>query len=209
MPRISLERPAGRCPARVQHRRGHRLARERLPDDAIVTNGAGNYAAWVHRFFRTAASAPSSRRPRARWATALPAAVAAKLCHPDRTVVAFAGDGCFLMNGQEFATAVQYGCRSSSSWSTTACTAPSACTRSASIRAAFRHRAQEPRLRRLARAYGGHGETVETTARFAPALRARARSRQARDPDCLFDPEAITPTTTLSEIRKKASARAG
>ena len=111
--------------------------RERLPDDAIVTNGAGNYTGWVHRFFRfrrfNTQLAPTSGS----MGYGLPAAIAAKLRYPERMVVAFAGDGCFQMTGQEFATAVQYerGGRSSSS-STTASTARSACIRSATIPAA-------------------------------------------------------------------------
>src|SRR5690606_15726973 len=79
-----------------------------LPDDAIVCNGAGNYATWVHRFhhFRRFGSqlAPTSGS----MGYGVPAAVAAKRVLPDRSVIAFAGDGCFLMHGQEFATAVQY-----------------------------------------------------------------------------------------------------
>lgn len=81
---------------------------EALAPDAIITNGAGNYAAWLHRFFR-------HRRPKTQLAPTsgamgygVPAAIAAKLAFPSREVIAFAGDGCFLMTGQELATAVQY-----------------------------------------------------------------------------------------------------
>ncbi|HEX6957364.1 MAG TPA: thiamine pyrophosphate-binding protein, partial [Ferrovibrio sp.] len=80
-----------------------------LPADAVLTNGAGNYATWLHRFHRyrrhTGQLAPTSGS----MGYGVPAAVAAKLVNPQRTVVAFAGDGCFLMTGQEFATALQYG----------------------------------------------------------------------------------------------------
>jgi acetolactate synthase-1/2/3 large subunit len=83
--------------------------RERLPDDAIITSGAGNYTVWVHRFFRhrryNTQLAPTSGS----MGYGLPAAVAAKLKFPERIVVCFAGDGCFQMTGQEFSTAVQYG----------------------------------------------------------------------------------------------------
>ncbi len=80
---------------------------DHLDEDAIVANGAGNYTVWVHRYFRY-------RRPRTELAPisgamgyGVPAAIAAKLRHPDRQVVAFAGDGCFLMYPQEIGTAVQ------------------------------------------------------------------------------------------------------
>ena len=80
-----------------------------LPDDAILTNGAGNYATWVHRFHRFRRFGTQAAPTSGSMGYGTPAAVAAKALYPDRIVVAFAGDGCFLMNGQEFATAVQYG----------------------------------------------------------------------------------------------------
>ena len=79
-----------------------------LPDDAILTNGAGNYATWVHRFHRFRRFATQAAPTSGSMGYGTPAAVAAKALFPDRDVIAFAGDGCFLMNGQEFATAVQY-----------------------------------------------------------------------------------------------------
>ena len=82
--------------------------RDKLPADAVISNGAGNFSIWVHRFTAIAATARSSRRPPARWAMACRRRSAMKRLAPERTVVAFAGDGDFLMNGQEFATAVQY-----------------------------------------------------------------------------------------------------
>ena len=82
---------------------------ERLPEDAVLTNGAGNYATWVHRVFRYG----GKRRQLAPYSGSMgygvPSAVAAKLVHPERVVVSWNGDGCYLMNGQELATAVQYG----------------------------------------------------------------------------------------------------
>ena len=80
-----------------------------MPEDAILTNGAGNYAGWLHRFYLhkrfNTQIAPTSGA----MGYGVPAAVGAKALHPDRVVVACAGDGCFLMNGQELATAAQYG----------------------------------------------------------------------------------------------------
>ena len=79
-----------------------------LPEDAILTNGAGNYATWMHRFHRFRRFATQAAPTSGSMGYGTPAAVAAKLIFPEREVIAFAGDGCFLMNGQEFATAVQY-----------------------------------------------------------------------------------------------------
>jgi acetolactate synthase-1/2/3 large subunit len=83
--------------------------RERLPQDAIVTNGAGNYSIFLHRFQRFTQYRTQVAPVNGTMGYGVPAAIAAKLAFPDRLVVAFAGDGCFLMNGQELATAMQYG----------------------------------------------------------------------------------------------------
>ena len=80
----------------------------RLPEDAIVTNGAGNYAAFLHRFFQYKGFKTQLAPTSGAMGYGVPAAVAAKIAEPSRMVVSLAGDGCFLMNGQEFATAVQY-----------------------------------------------------------------------------------------------------
>ena len=83
--------------------------REYLPPNAILCNGAGNYAAWIHRFFRFRRFGSHVAPTSGSMGYGVPAAVAMKRLHPDRPVVCLAGDGDFLMNGQEFATAVQYG----------------------------------------------------------------------------------------------------
>ncbi len=174
-----------------------------LPDDAILTNGAGNYATWVHRFHRSRRFGTQAAPTSGSMGYGTPAAVAAKDLFPDRLVVAFAGDGCFLMNGQEFATAVQYGLPivvivvNNGTYGT--------------IRM---HQEREypgrvvatdlknPDFAALARAYGGHGETVEKTADFAPAFeRARASGKPAIV-EVRLDPEAITPARTLTQIRE-------
>ncbi|WFP73305.1 thiamine pyrophosphate-binding protein [Mesorhizobium sp. WSM4906] len=176
-----------------------------LPEDAILTNGAGNYATWVHRFHRFRRFATQAAPTSGSMGYGTPAAVAAKALFPDRTVVAFAGDGCFLMNGQEFATAVQYGLPiiivvvNNGIYGT--------------IRM---HQEREypnrvvatdlknPDFAALARAYGGHGETVEKTGDFAAAFeRARASGKPAIV-EIRLDPEAITPTRTLTQIRDKS-----
>jgi acetolactate synthase-1/2/3 large subunit len=175
-----------------------------LPDDAIITNGAGNYAVWSHRFHRFRRFGTQAAPTSGSMGYGTPAAVAAKHLFPDREVVAFAGDGCFLMNGQEFATAVQYDLPiivivvNNGTYGT--------------IRM---HQEREypgrvsgtdlknPDFAALARAYGGHGETVEKTAQFAPAFeRARASGKPAII-EVKLDPEAITPTRTLTQIRER------
>ena len=82
---------------------------EGLPADAIVTNGAGNFAAWLHRFYRHRACRTQLAPTSGAMGYGYPAALAAKSIHPDRDVVCIAGDGDYLMTGQEIATAVQYG----------------------------------------------------------------------------------------------------
>jgi len=175
-----------------------------LPDDAILTNGAGNYATWIHRFHRFRRFATQGAPTSGSMGYGTPAAVAAKALFPEREVVAFAGDGCFLMNGQEFATAVQYGLPIV------------VIVVNNGIYGTIRmHQEREypgrpvatdlvnPDFAALARAYGGHGETVEKTEDFAPAFeRARAAGRPAIV-EVRLDPEAITPTRTLTDIREK------
>jgi acetolactate synthase I/II/III large subunit len=175
-----------------------------LPDDAILTNGAGNYATWIHRFHRFRRFATQGAPTSGSMGYGTPAAVAAKALFPEREVIAFAGDGCFLMNGQEFATAVQYGLPIV------------VIVVNNGIYGTIRmHQEREypgrpvatdlvnPDFAALARAYGGHGETVERTQDFAPAFeRARAAGRPAIV-EIRLDPEAITPTRTLTDIREK------
>ena len=82
--------------------------RDNLPPDAMICNGAGNYSTWIHRFYRFRRFATQLAPISGSMGYGVPAAVAMKRLYPDRVVVALAGDGDFLMNGQEFATAVQY-----------------------------------------------------------------------------------------------------
>jgi acetolactate synthase-1/2/3 large subunit len=84
---------------------------ELLPDDAILTNGAGNYSSWVHRFYQHRKYRTQLAPTSGAMGYGVPSGVAAAITHPERTVVSFSGDGCFLMNGQEMATAVQYGAK--------------------------------------------------------------------------------------------------
>ncbi|TIM35688.1 MAG: thiamine pyrophosphate-binding protein [Mesorhizobium sp.] len=176
-----------------------------LPDDAILTNGAGNYATWVHRFHRSRRFATQAAPTSGSMGYGMPAAVAAKELFPERDVIAFAGDGCFLMNGQEFATAVQYDLPII------------VVVVNNGIYGTIRmHQEREypgrvvatdlknPDFAALARAYGGHGETVEKTADFAPAFERARASGKPSIVEIRLDPEAITPTRTMTQIRDRS-----
>jgi acetolactate synthase-1/2/3 large subunit len=182
--------------------------RGRLPPETIVANGAGNFSAWVHRFY----TYPGFRTELAPTSGAMgygvPAAVAAKLVHPERPVVCFCGDGDFLMTGQELATAAQYGLRivflviNNGMYGT--------------IRM---HQEREypervcgtglknPDFAALARAYGLHGEIVERTEDFERAFERAWRAQTAALLELRVDPDAITPRTTLTAIRAEALER--
>jgi acetolactate synthase-1/2/3 large subunit len=182
--------------------------REHLPPQTILCNGAGSYASWIHRFYRFrqfgAHMAPTS----ATMGYGVPAAVAMKRLFPDRPVIAVAGDGDFLMNGQEFATAAQYDL-------------PIICivldnASYGSIRLsqeqAYPGRTsatdlKNPDFAAYARAFGGFGATVERTEDFAAAFEACEASGLPSIIHVKYDQDGITPTLTLSGVRAKAGVR--
>ncbi|WP_299860684.1 thiamine pyrophosphate-binding protein [uncultured Hoeflea sp.] len=176
--------------------------RQRLPADAILTNGAGNYATWVHRYVRFRQFATQAAPASGSMGYGVPAAVAAKQAFPDRTVVAFAGDGCFMMHGQEFATAIQHGLPivvivvNNSMYGTIRMHQERDYPGRVSATALT-----NPDFASLARAYGGHGETVLTTAEFEPAFERAVAADIPAIIEIKLDPEAITPTRTMSQIR--------
>ena len=183
--------------------------RRRAPD-AIFTNGAGNFSIWVGRFLRFRRVEQQIGPTSGSMGFGLPAAIGAARVFPERTVVCFAGDGDFLMNGQEFATAVQYGLPivvvliDNGMYGT---------IRMHQERE-FPGRVVATKLRNpdfaaYARAFGGHGETVEETAEFLPAFERALASGLPSIIHVKIDPEAITPTTTLSAIRSAALAKRG
>ncbi|PZQ83410.1 MAG: thiamine pyrophosphate-binding protein [Ancylobacter novellus] len=178
-----------------------------LPKDAIICNGAGNFAIWVHRFHRFRAFGTQLAPTSGSMGYGVPAAIAAKRTAPARTVVAVAGDGDFLMTGQEFATAVQYGIPvvvvliDNGMYGT---------IRMHQEREfpgrVFGTTLKNPDFAAYARAFGGFGVTVETDAEFKPALDAAFASGQPAIVHVKLDPEAITPVASLSAIREKALA---
>ena len=179
-----------------------------LPADAILTNGAGNYATWVHRVYRYGAERRQLAPYSGSMGYGVPAAVAAKLVHPGRTVVSWNGDGCFLMNGQELATATQYDLRivfvviDNGMYGT--------------IRM---HQEREyparvsgtnlvnPDFAALARAYGAHGETVTATDQFAPAFERALRADRASLLHVRIDPQALTMGASLDALRAQGRER--
>jgi len=184
--------------------------RGRLPADAILCNGAGNYAGWLHRFYRTRRFGTQLAPNSGSMGYGLPAAVGAKRLYPQRTVVAFAGDGCFLMNGQEFATAVQYDLPiivvvvDNAMYGTIRMHQEREYPGRVSATAL-----RNPDFAAYARAFGGFGATVEKTADFAAAFDAAEKSGKPAILHLKVDPEAITPTTTLTALREKALAGRG
>lgn len=181
--------------------------RDVLPNDAIMCNGAGNYATWLHRFHPFTRYGTQLAPTSGSMGYGLPAAVSAKRLHPDRTVVCFAGDGCFMMHGQEFATAVQYQLPiivlliDNGMYGTIRMhqerhypARPSA--------TALRN----PDFAAYAQAFGGHGERIESTEQFGPAFERALASGKPAILHCLIDPETISPTTTLQKIRDHALA---
>lgn len=175
------------------------------PADTIFTNGAGNYATWVHRFHRYRRHGGQLAPTSGSMGYGLPAAVAAKIARPERLVVAFAGDGCIQMTIQEFATARQHGAN-----------IIAIVVNNGMYGTIRMHQEREyptrvsgtdlfnPDYAAIARAYGGHGETVERTEDFAAAFE---RARQSGKPAIIelrVDPEALTPRASLTQIREAA-----
>ena len=180
--------------------------RERLPEDAILVNGAGNYATWLHRLYRY----PRYRTQLAPYSGSMgygvPAAIAAKAVCPERIVVSWNGDGCFLMNGQELATAVQY------RLNVIFVVVDNGMYGTIRMHQEKHYPARvygtdlvNPDFAALARAYGVHGESVNRTAEFTPAFE---RALAHDGPSLLhlrIDPQAITMNATIAELRAQAS----
>ena len=184
--------------------------RQNLPEDAFITTGAGNFSAWVHRFYRFRKFATHIGPTAGSMGYGVPSALGMKRAFPERTVVCFSGDGDFLMNGQEFATAVQYDMPfiivivDNGTYGT--------------IRM---HQEREyparvvgtdlknPDFAAYAKAFGGFGVTVEKTADFAAAFKAAEKSGKPAIIHLKVDTNASTPGLTLDAIRAKALAGQG
>ena len=181
-------------PGKLQYGQVIRWLSDKLPEDAIIAGGAGNFAGWLHRHFRYKGFRTQLGSTNGSMGYGYPAAVAAKLAAPNRTVLGLCGDGDFLMNGQEIATAAQYGA------------AFVALVVNNGMYGTIRmHQEREypgrvsgtelknPDFAAYARAFGGHGEIVEQTEDFAPAYERAAASGKPALIELRIDPDAITP----------------
>jgi len=179
-----------------------RLMSEILPDNAVITNGAGNFMTFLHRYF-VYKGFPSQVGPASGYmGYALPAAIAAKLAAPERSVVAFAGDGCFQMTGQEIATAIQH------EVALVLVIANNGMHGTIRMHQERRYPGRvsgttlvNPDFAALAKSYGAYAETITKTADFEPAFRRALAADRLTLLDLKIDPEAITPVRTLSSFR--------
>jgi acetolactate synthase I/II/III large subunit len=182
-------------PARVV-----RAMREALPEDALLTNDAGNFSVFIHRYWRYNHPGTQLAPTNGAMGYGVPAAVAAKLAAPDRTVVACCGDGGFLMTGQEIETAVRYGAAitvvvfRNRLHGTIAMHQKQALGRTAGVEIG------EVDLAGYARSLGAEGHTVRDPDGLAPAMEAALASDTVTLLDVVTDPDIISPSTTLSEI---------
>lgn len=171
-----------------------------LPDDTVITNGAGNYTVWVHRFYRYKQLGTELAPTNGAMGYGLPAAISAKLASPDRTVVCFAGDGCFMMYPQELATAMQFGAA-----------VIVIVVNNGMLGTIRMHQEREypgrisgtqlanPDFIALAKAFGAHAERVEHESDFPAALERARASGRAAVLELVTDPQQITPALRLDQ----------
>ncbi len=190
-------------PGAVQFGEVVRTVSDMIPEGSIVTNGAGNYAGFVHKYTQYKGYKSQLAPTSGSMGYGLPAAIAAKLADPTRTVVNYAGDGCFMMTGQEIATAVQYGLN-----------VVTIIANNGMYGTIRMHQEKHypnrvvgtelvnPDFAAYARAFGAHGETVERTSDFKPAFQRALDSGKPAIIECRVDPEALTPRQTMSQIRQ-------
>jgi acetolactate synthase I/II/III large subunit len=181
--------------------------REKLPADAVICNGAGNFSIWVHRYSRYRRYGTQLAPISGSMGYGVPAAIGMKRLAPERTVVAFAGDGDFLMTGQEFATAVQY------DLPVIVVVADNGMYGTIRMHQERHYPGRvvatglkNPDFAAYARAFGGYGATVEKTADFWGAFEAAQKSGKPAIIHLKIDPEALTPAMSLTAIRAKAQA---
>jgi acetolactate synthase-1/2/3 large subunit len=181
--------------------------RDNIPSDSFMCSGAGNFTTWVHRFYRIRRFATQLAPMAGSMGYGFPAAVAAQRLNPGRTVICVAGDGDFLMTGQEFATAVQY--------QLPVITILFDNGMYGTIRAHQERNYPErviataltnPDFADYARAFGGFGVTVESTADFPAAFKAARESGKPSIVHLKVDPQGISPMATIDALRERALA---
>ncbi|WP_372804475.1 thiamine pyrophosphate-binding protein [Loktanella salsilacus] len=186
-------------PGDVKQEQVIRWLSETLPQDAILTNGAGNYAAWLHRYFTYKQYGTQLAPTSGSMGYGFPAAIAAALEHPAKTVVCLAGDGCFQMTCNELSTAVQHGA------------APIVIVMNNGRYGTIRMHQERtypgrvsgtvlanPDFAALARAYGGFGATVTDQAQFADAFAQARAAGTVAVIECVLDPRVLSPGASLS-----------
>nr|WP_089997146.1 thiamine pyrophosphate-binding protein [Cognatiyoonia koreensis] len=175
---------------------------DNLPDNAILTNGAGNYAAWLHRYFVYKQYGTQLAPTSGSMGYGFPAAIAASLEHPDRQVVCLAGDGCIQMTINEMSTAIQHGAK------------PIVIVMNNGRYGTIRMHQEKtypgrvsgtelanPDYPALARAYGGFGALVEKSEDFPAAFKAAQAAGTVAIIECRIDPDALSTGQTLSGVR--------
>ncbi len=180
------------------------IMERKLPRDTVMVNGAGNFSGWIHRYWKYSGYRSQLAPTNGAMGYGVPAGIAAKVAFPNRTVVSVSGDGCFLMNGQELATAAQYDLKllflvfNNGMYGT---------IRMHQEREYPNHvygtSLKNPDFAALARAYGLHGATVESTSQFEEQLAKALSADTAALIEIKTDPEIITTRTTLSAIRDR------
>ncbi|MCW3475774.1 thiamine pyrophosphate-dependent enzyme [Limobrevibacterium gyesilva] len=181
---------------------------ELLEDDAIMTCDAGNFATWPPRFMNFKDGQRFIGPTNGAMGYAVPAAVGAKIAHPDRQVVCFVGDGGFLMTGQEIATAFHHG------------VAPIVLVFNNQMYGTIRMYQERsypgrvsgtaltnPDFAKFIEAFGGHGEVVSETAEFAPAFRRAVESGKPAVIELRMNPDQITSRSTITQMRAAASPK--
>ncbi len=178
---------------------------DNLPDNAILTNGAGNYAAWLHRYFVYKQYGTQLAPTSGSMGYGFPAAISASLEHPDRQVVCLAGDGCIQMTINEMSTAIQHGAK------------PIVIVMNNGRYGTIRMHQEKtypgrvsgtelanPDYPALARAYGGFGALVERSEDFPAAFKAAQEAGTVAIIECRIDPEALSTGQTLTQVRAGA-----
>ena len=186
-----------------------KLLRDQLPDDAIITNGAGNFATWPSKFLKFTKQMRLLAPQSGAMGYGVPASIAAKIAEPDRLVLCFAGDGDFQMNCQELGTAMQAGA------------APIILILNNGTYGTIRMHQERtypervsgtelenPDFVALAKAYGFHSEKVEATEEFGPAFERAKASKTGSVLELMVSAEALTPRQTLSQMRAIAMEKA-
>jgi acetolactate synthase-1/2/3 large subunit len=178
---------------------------ENLPPDTIVTNGGGNYTVWVHRFMRHRRYRTQLAPTSGSMGYGVPSAVAAKLVHPDRHVISFSGDGCYMMNGQEFATASHYDLPivfivvNNGMYGTIRMHQERDYTNRQ-----IATELKNPNFAKLAQAYDRFGAVIETTEDFRPALEKALGEPGPSILEIRIDPDVLSPSATISGLQAKA-----